>query len=127
LANCLAADLHTAAVFHLMITSEYGLRALAKHLKVKTKRTLEFSDWEAIISAIDTKLNAIKTKPRGIKKQNDLEFYRSLLTECNEFKDVWRNNIMHARRRYNEREATNVFARVRDFMQRLSTRVSESI
>jgi hypothetical protein len=46
--NCLAADLHTAAVFHLMCVAELGLRALAKRLHVaKVRKTvpLELGTW----------------------------------------------------------------------------------
>jgi hypothetical protein len=123
--NCLAADLDTAAVFHLMLAAEFGLRALAKHLKVKIKRELEYADWDEVIRGIESKLAGIK-HPRGKKRQADLEFYRPLLSECSEFKDVWRNNLFHARRRYNGLEALNVFNRVNDFMQRLAKKVSET-
>src|SRR5436309_10023407 len=37
--NCIAADLHTAAVFHLMRVGELGMRALARHLRVKVQKT----------------------------------------------------------------------------------------
>jgi hypothetical protein len=121
----LAADLDTAAVFHLMLVAEFGLRALAKHLKVKIKRDLEYADWDEVIRGIQAKLDSIK-HPRGKKRQAELEFYRPLLSECSEFKDVWRNNIMHARRRYIHHEALGVFNRVSDFMCRLATRVSET-
>jgi hypothetical protein len=123
--NCLAADLNTAAVFHFMIVVEFGLRALAKHLKIKIKRDIQFADWDEVIRGIETKLSTIK-HPRGKKRQAELEFYRPLLSECSEFKDVWRNNVMHARRRHNKFEALNVFNRVLAFMERLATRVSES-
>ena len=33
--NCYAADLHTAAVFHLMRVAEKGMKALARHLGIK--------------------------------------------------------------------------------------------
>ncbi len=122
--NCLAADLNTAAVFHFMIIAEFGLRALAKHLKVKIKRDLEYADWDEVIRGIEAKIASIKY-PRGKKRQRELEFYRPLASECNEFKDVWRNSIMHARRRYNRYKAMNIFNRVSDFMARLATKVSE--
>jgi len=46
--NCLAADLNTAAVFHLMCVVNIGLLALAKHLKLKIK-AIEFQEWKNII------------------------------------------------------------------------------
>ena len=124
--NCLAADLYTAAVFHLMRAAEHGLRALARHLRVKMSVQLEYACWEEVIRAIDKKLVVLRTKSRGKKKSEALEFYRLTLSECEMMKDVWRNPVAHARRRYNEVEAISVCSRVRDFMQRLSERVKES-
>jgi len=37
--SCLAAGRYTASVFHLMRVAEYGLRTLAKPLKVKSPKT----------------------------------------------------------------------------------------
>jgi hypothetical protein len=47
--NCLAADLGTAAVFHLMRTAEFGMRALAqeRHVKIKN-RQLDYADWQTL-------------------------------------------------------------------------------
>src|SRR6266436_2154611 len=98
--NCLAADLHTAAVFHFMRASEHGLRALARHLRVKPSMPLEYAGWEEVIRAIDRKLGALRTKPRGRAKSEALEFYRLTLSECEMLKDVWRNPVSHARHRY---------------------------
>jgi hypothetical protein len=124
--NCLAADLHTAAVFHLMRAVEHGLRALARHLRVRTGQPLEYACWEHVIRAIDRKLNALRSKPKGKKKSDELEFYGRILMECAYFKDAWRNPVSHARGRYREAQALDVFGHVRDFMQRLAERVKET-
>ena len=47
--NCLALDLNTAAVFHLMRTAELGLRKLAKRLGARLKHPLDFADWGRVI------------------------------------------------------------------------------
>jgi hypothetical protein len=124
--NCLAADLNTAAVFHLMRAAEHGLRTFARHLKVRVKGSLEYADWGAVLNRIDAKLTALERKLRGKKKSEELEFFRLIESECNMLKDVWRNNVMHTRGRYTAKQAEGVFERVRDFMQRLSQRVKES-
>lgn len=124
--NCLAADLPTAAIFHLMRAAEHGLRGLAKHLRVKVGKSLEYATWEQVIRGIDRKLERLRAKPRGKKKSEALEFYRLTLSECEMLKDVWRNPVSHARGRYSEDEALAVLGRVREFMQRLSERVKES-
>jgi hypothetical protein len=124
--NCLAADLNTAAIFHLMRVVELGLRALAKKLKVKIGKTpVEYSTWETIIAEMERQIAKFKQLSKGKKKSETLEFYHGLIGEFNAFKDVWRNNIMHTRRSYNRHEAMVVFERVRSFMQRLASKVSE--
>lgn len=124
--NCLAADLHTAAVFHLMRAVEHGLRALARHLKVKAGQPLEYACWEQVIRAIDQRLDKIRLKTRGRKKSAELEFYGRLLMECAYFKDKWRNPVSHARDRYSEAGALDALGHVQDFMKKLAERVKES-
>jgi hypothetical protein len=119
--NCLAADLNTAAVFHLMRVLELGLHL---HVRVK-KKPIEYAEWGSIIKKIDENIEAKIPKARGPKQTEALDFYRGLMGEFNAFKDVWRNNVMHTRRSYNAAEAIGVHQRVREFMQRLAARVSE--
>jgi hypothetical protein len=135
--NCLAADLNTAAVFHLMRIVEYGLRALAKDLGVRIpKKPLELAGWDEIIvqigKKVEIKLNPPqpagggRPKPRNFKrKAEDREFYRGVIGQFYEFKDVFRNRVMHARGTYDALTAQSLFGRVRDFMRRLAVKLSE--
>jgi hypothetical protein len=123
--NCLVAELHTSAVFHLMRVAEHGLRALARHLRVKLKFPLEYAGWEEVIRTIDKKLDKIAAQPRGKKKTESLNFYRRTLDECEMLKDSWRNPVSHLRGRFTEAEALGVYSRVKEFMQRLSEKVKE--
>jgi hypothetical protein len=123
--NCMAADLNTAAVYHLMCVVNVGLLALAYHLKLKIK-AIEYQEWTNIIDGLKTKVNTLKQRTKSKKKQDDLEFYNGLLLEFSAFKDVYRNNMAHARARYRFHEAKGIYDRVHDFMKRLATRVSES-
>jgi|ERR1017187_703919 hypothetical protein len=118
--NCLATDLHTAAVFHFMIAAEYGLRSLAKRFRVKTRRPLEFSDWGSVISAVKYKLS--NTSPRSKKGNTTVVFYREMIEKCDYLKDVWRNNIFHARRRCDEHDSHKALEKSRDFLQRLEAK-----
>lgn len=120
--NCLAADLNTAAVFHLMRVVEYGLRALAVKLKVSAAKgkPIEYATWGRIIPALNKMIETIDKKSNKTKKeQADLDFYRLALNDCNIFKDFWRNDVMHTRGNYNETEALDVYDRVEKFMQGL--------
>lgn len=126
--NCLAADLNTAAVFHLMRTVEYGLRALAADVKVPIdKEELEYKDWSKILEQVEAKIKDIVKcdKPHvSAKEKSEIrEFYNGVLQEFNGFKDRWRNHVMHTRGIYMEGEVVAVLDRVRIFMETLATRV----
>jgi hypothetical protein len=129
--NCLAMDLNTAAVFHLMRVAELGMRALARRLKVKCKKnTIDSGGWSEIITGIENAtaarwLKAPKAKIARRKAVAFLKLCEISADELNVFKEVWRNNVMHAGQLNNEHEAHGVYIRVRDFMQRLSMQVSE--
>jgi hypothetical protein len=121
--NCLAADLGTAAVFHLMRIAEHGMRALAAERHVRMKATeLDFADWHQIISALDKQADAIANwKGRSARKAAALEFYRGAVRQLDGFKEEWRNHVMHTRKSYDFNQAESVFDRVREFMQRLTS------
>ena len=119
--NCLALSLNTSAVFHLMRVSEFGLRFLAKRLKVKLKYPLEFADWAKVIGECDNNIKNLNSKTRGRKKSEQLEFYANAISDCRAFKETWRDCVMHARRTsFQHDEAKYVFDRVSQFMQRLA-------
>jgi hypothetical protein len=136
--NCLASELHTAAVFHLMRSVEWGLRALGtdlgiRRLRCKNKKTgktkylaLPWAQWEDIINQIKSRIaTRILKAQRGPKKQAYQEFYNPSIDNIERFKDAYRNHVMHTRREYTPTEALVIFEQVRYFMERLSTRLSE--
>jgi len=123
--HCIALDLNTAAVFHLMRTAEIGLRTLAKKLGIKLKHPLEFAEWGTVIDACNVRLTALKPITRGKKKAAQLELYANAVSECRAFKETWRDCVMHARRSdFSSKEAETVFERVCAFMRRLATAMS---
>lgn len=122
--DCLALDLHTAAVFHLMRVTELGVKALARKLRVPIKGGIEFSDWKGLKQAVGKKLDALAMQPRGKKKADALEFYRRILADFGSFEET-RNSVMHSRASFGEHEARGIYERVKDFMTRLAVRISE--
>jgi hypothetical protein len=123
---CYALDRNTACVFHLMRVAEFGLRALAKKLKVKlthggkTVYPIEFADWGTVISECKTKIdNARKTLPPG-KRQKTMELYAEIADHCLFMKEIWRNNVSHARKPYTEHLALDAMVKVRNFMNFLA-------
>lgn len=128
--NCIAVNEPIAAVFYLMRLAEHGLHALAKHLGVNYKGgavPIEFSEWNDIIGLIDEDLKARRSASqalaRGYAKDAELEFYGGLQTDLIFFRDKYRNPVSHLRGIFDSNEARTVFNRVREFMQRLATRV----
>ena len=121
--NCLAADLGTAAVFHLMRTAEFGMRALARERHIKIKhRELEYADWQDIISALGKKAEDVSNwRGRSAGKAAALALYRGAVRQLEGFKEEWRNHVMHTRQSYDFNQAVSVFDRVKEFMQRLAS------
>ena len=125
--NCLAMGRYTACIFHLMRVVEYGLRALAKDLRIKFTRSpstpVELREWGEIINAIETKIGEIEKRKRTHKREFDLEFYHGAGAQFRHFKNAWRNHVMHTRAHYDESQAKSVMSHVREFMQHLATRL----
>jgi hypothetical protein len=122
---CFAAARWTACVFHCMRIAEHGLRKLARLVGATITHNgkpypVEFGEWEKIINAVKTKLAPIRQLPRGAKRERKLKFYSDAADHCSYMKDIWRNEISHARRNYNEAEALGAMHRVRDFMELIS-------
>src|SRR5260370_27264994 len=91
--NCLAFELHTACVFHLMRAAEHGLRKLARRLRVvvfhnKRPSALEESDWNKIIEAVKAKLqqsHQIGSKPL---QRTRVKLYSHLADHCLFIKNI---------------------------------------
>ena len=118
--KCYAAGRGTACVFHCMRVAEYALRKIAKKLKVsvvhkKKNCPLEYADWDKVITGIKNKITEIRNRPNGPRKETALRFYSNAADHCEYMKDIWRNEVMHTRRFYNEAETQAVVNRVRDF------------
>ena len=119
-ANCFAVGRGTACVFHCMRVAEYGLRKLAKTLHVTITHSgkncpVEYADWDKVITAIKAKIAIIRQRPRGKKRESALQYYSNAADHCEYMKDIWRNEMAHARRLYNKAETLAVLNRVRDF------------
>jgi len=128
--DCIAVDLNSAAVFHLMHVAEWGLRALAANVSLSEIVTdkqkgktipLEYGQWEKIINQLPEKIEArVNAMDHGEDRQTTQEFYWSSLSEIRGFKDAWRNHVMHTRRDYTREDAIAVFSHVQRFMNGLA-------
>jgi hypothetical protein len=125
---CFATGRNTACVFHLMRGIEFGLRTLARRLKVKLprKRHIDLEDWGNLINEIEGKIAEIeKTRKRTLQREKDLMFYHGAASQFRHFKNAWRNHVMHTRASYGEDDAAKVMRHVREFMLHISTRLKE--
>ncbi len=131
-ANCYAAGRWTASVFHSMRVAEYGLRRLAKRLKIKISSKgkncpLEYGDWNDVITAIRNKITEIRKLPRGPRRENEIKFYSSTADHCEYIRDIYRNEVSHTRRRYSKPESLSVLQRVRELVQPLAKPDAEKV
>jgi hypothetical protein len=128
-ADCYALGHPTAAIFHFMRVAEFGLRALARERKVRlgNNKPIEWGTWNDLISKIDGTARTIAQKWKaGPRKDAALDFYSGAVQNFNGFKDQYRNVVMHVRREYKDLEAEIAMRQVRDFMNKLSTKIGES-
>jgi hypothetical protein len=147
--NCIAADLNTAAVFHLMRAAERGMRALVIHLKVKIEKPkgskfsaqlqstpasmprmkqipLEYALWDDVLKALEVRVKKIQT-PKGSKRDKQYEFYHGLILSLNAFKDIWRNPVSHCRCTFDNHQAQHAFVHVKSLMENLATKLKERV
>lgn len=119
-----ATTLGTAAVFHLMRVLEIGLSVLGKQFGV----SLAHTNWAPAIEQIESKIRDMHKDPTwkampDCKEQQ--EFYAQAASHFAILKDAWRNYTMHARGKYTEDEAEQMFLSVKAFMQKLAERLKE--
>lgn len=115
---------NTAAVFHLMRVLEIGLTAFAGVFGVSMMHT----NWNPAIEQIESSVRDMHKDPKwkvlpDCKEQQ--EFYAQCASHFGIIKDAWRNYTAHARGKYDDQEASDVFVAVRAFMHRLATRFHE--
>jgi hypothetical protein len=127
--NCIACGLFTASVFHSMRVAEFGLRRIAAKLRVRIKDhkgyvPVEYGTWDKVAKACKGKIDKIRQRPIGPKREAELELYSDAADHCLFMKDIWRNNVSHNRKPYNEPESLAVLERVKDFMKFLAANVS---
>jgi hypothetical protein len=132
-ANCIAAGLDTASVFHLMRVAEIGFRYACRKAGITFRQRgkahpkpidVEFAGWEDLSQELQKKSNEWKSKlPKGEKRERRIQFYADLSDQCLYLRDIWRDQTMHARRRYTMPESIAVFHRIKHFMNLLAEEI----
>jgi hypothetical protein len=121
--KCLALDLPSAAVFHLMRVTEAGICRLAKRLKVP-QRKVKHKTWDTILREINGAISALSTLPSLSPKKRKLRDRAAEATaHLNNVRIAWRNPVMHSERLYDSAEAEDIFQNVKAFTNYLAAEV----
>mgnify|MGYP001485739348 CR=1 FL=1 len=127
--NCYAVGQDAACAFHLMRVIELGLRVVADDMGISWAQGIEYKELGPIIDKLEAELDKRRkvaaTPPLDSKKEAELVYLRTVITETAFYKDVKRNPFLHVRVTYNEGEALGLLLRVREFMQTIAERVQE--
>jgi hypothetical protein len=119
---CYACDEGTASVFHSMRVLECGLKALSDALGLPFGSDV----WHVTIDRIESEIRELeRVWPKGQNKSEFLKFYSEAAKEFRYFKDGWRNYVSHRMSVYDGSQALSTMNHVRDFMQTISSRLSE--
>src|SRR5664280_201755 len=118
--TCIALDLATAGVFHLIRAAEYGLRLSAtKGLGITFTFPIEFATWGNVLNAIDDKLKEVKKMQRAEARASCLQFYAGIVQEMRAFQVIWRDPNSHARAMYDTDQAISAYNHVNRLLERV--------
>jgi hypothetical protein len=116
---CYVCDQTTASVFHSMRALELGLTALAREVNVSAER----DQWEKVITNIEAAIKKIDGPHAGSDWRRKQEMYSEVALHFRFVKNAWRNHVMHARRSYGLKKASEIWHHTTEFISDLSTTV----
>jgi hypothetical protein len=104
-----------------MRIAERGLRDITKGLGLKiidkgAPIPVESATWANVITQIQSGITVQRQKTKGKAQALRLQHYAEAADHCEYMKDLWRNEVSHAGKFYNEGEALSALNRVHDFM-----------
>ena len=112
--NCLALGQGTACVFHLMRIMEAAVQEFGRALGIGS---VETTNWQIILDQINKAIKALPSKGQITAALSEAA------TNLYSVKLAWRNEVMHPKATYTEKEAEDVLRQVRLFMQTLAERL----
>jgi hypothetical protein len=112
-----AVGLNTACVFHLMRVMEHCVQRLARRLKVSVIN-IERESWHQIMLHVHKQVSAI---PGGSKStsaiNNRKQQFAVAASRLDHVRIAWRNDVMHPKATYDQKEAFDVLMSVRAFLE----------
>jgi hypothetical protein len=127
--KCLACGRHNAAMHHLLLATEVGLRELGRDRQIPHALSgdIEFKQWGEIIRQIEDAVKAIQNWPNSHTKDAAHRFYNAALCELRSFNDGYRRHLAHAREhQFTEKDAIALWDHVLRFFETLATKIAES-
>lgn len=114
--NCLALGQPTACVLHLDRAMEIALRRLVAKLKMTpaAKDTMG-----KVLNDMDKPIRDMRDKTETEKRRK--ESWSECRINLLHVKSAWRDPTSHGKKTYDEKQARQVFDRVKEFMQQLAT------
>jgi hypothetical protein len=114
--NCLALGEPTACVLHLHRATEIIVRRLAKRLNVtvNAKDTMGY-----VLNQMEAPINKMKDRTEAQKRKK--EKWSECRINLSHVKRAWRDPSAHGKTRYDDKEALDIFGKVKDFTQHLAT------
>lgn len=122
-ARCYALGRSAASVFHAMRAAEVGLIALGKDLKVQAATD---KNWGVLLDQIESAAKSVGEASHGTSWRDSRQWYAEASAHLRNFKDAWRNDIMHVHGNYNQSRALQILTASRAFMCQIATRLQES-
>ncbi len=122
-ARCYGLGRSAASVFHAMRAAEVGLIALGKDLKVQAATD---KNWSVLLNEIESAIKRVDEASHGTNWRESRRWYAEVSAQLHNFKDAWRNDVMHVHRNYDQSRAREILAATRAFMCQIATRLQES-
>ncbi len=123
--RCLALGRYTACAFHAIRVAERGLVALGAAADARRKLPRDGQQWDALIVSLESRLADIDKWSAGAARSQAYAFFDEALGDVRALRDVARR-LSSGARAFDEHDALSAINRTRDFLVRLSERISEA-
>jgi hypothetical protein len=123
--RCFRVGRHTGCVFHMVRAAEYGLSALAHAIDARRAIESAGADWMDVIAQLEVRIAAVEGWRAEPERLTALRFFREALCDVR-FLHAAAHKLAHNRSFFDAPQAATICQTTREFITRLSARVSES-
>ena len=119
--KCYAVGRYTACAFHLMRSTEAGVKALAKAIKFSAPH----DQWDLVFKKLKSEAS-LKPSLRPAHWQSHGDFIETVWADMRTISKAWRNDTMHLVDVYGEEDAKTFLTVIPLFLRHLATKVDEN-